>query len=44
MWKKSVIEELCKKTGGIRCVDIKEKQFTCTEYIRMADRLVEKYL
>lgn len=42
--KESVIEEFRQKAGGIRCTDIKEKQFTCAEYVRMADELVEKYL
>jgi hypothetical protein len=40
--KQSVVEEFRKKAGGILCSEIKEKQFTCAEYVRMADELVEK--
>lgn len=39
--KQSVIEEFRKNAGGILCSDIKEKQFTCAEYVRMADELVQ---
>jgi hypothetical protein len=42
--KESVIEEFRQKTGSLLCSDIKEKQFTCAEYIRIADELVEKNL
>jgi len=42
--KDSVIEEFRQKAGGVLCADIKEKQFTCAEYVRMADELVEKNL
>jgi hypothetical protein len=42
--KGSVVEEFRQKAGGVLCADIKEKQFTCTEYVRMADELVEKNL
>jgi hypothetical protein len=40
--KESVIEEFNKKGGGILCADIKEKRFTCAEYVRIADELVER--
>lgn len=39
--KQSVVEEFRKNAGGILCADIKEKQFTCAEYVRMADELVQ---
>ncbi len=42
--KESVIEDFRKKTGSVLCSDIKEKQFTCAEYVRIADELVEKSL
>ena len=42
--KESVIEEFRQKTGSILCSDIKQKQFTCAEYVRIADELVEKIL
>ena len=42
--KESVIEEFKQKAGGVLCSDIKEKQFTCAEYVRLADELVEKNL
>jgi len=42
--KESVVEEFNKIAGGTLCSDIKEKQFTCAEYVRMADELVEKNL
>lgn len=29
--------------GGIKCTDIKEKKFSCAEYVRIADELLEKY-
>ena len=40
--KDSVMEEFQRKADGVLCADIKEKQFTCAEYVRMADELVEK--
>lgn len=42
--KDSVVEEFRQKAGGLLCSEIKEKQFTCAEYVRMADELVEKNL
>jgi len=42
--KKSVVEEFNKKAGGLLCSEIKEKQFTCTKYVRIADELVKKNL
>lgn len=42
--KASVVEEFRNKAGGILCLGLKEKQFTCAEYVRMADELVEKNL
>jgi len=42
--KESVIEEFRKKTGSVLCSDIKEKQFTCAEYVRIADELVENQI
>ena len=38
--KQSVVDEFRKNAGGILCSDIKEKQFTCAEYVRMADELI----
>lgn len=38
--KESVIEDFRQKTGSLLCSDIKEKQFTCAEYVRIADELV----
>jgi hypothetical protein len=40
--KESVIEEFHQIAGGTLCSDIKEKQFTCAEYVRIADELVER--
>lgn len=40
--KESVIEEFRQKTGSVLCSDIKAKQFTCVEYLRLADELIEK--
>jgi len=40
--KESVVEEFNNRAGGVLCDDIKEKQFTCAEYVRMADELVER--
>ena len=40
--KESVVDEFRKKAGGLLCSEIKEKHFTCAEYVRMADELVEK--
>ena len=40
--KDSVVDDFRKMAGGTLCSDIKEKKFTCAEYIRMADELVEK--
>ncbi|HEY5588723.1 MAG TPA: hypothetical protein VIK86_07190 [Candidatus Paceibacterota bacterium] len=42
--KDSVIEEFHKHAGGTLCSKIKEKQFTCAEYVRIADEQVEKNL
>jgi len=42
--KESVIEEFRAKAGGVLCLAIKEKQFTCVEYVRMVDELVQKNL
>jgi len=42
--KESVVEEFRQKAGGLLCSEIKEKQFTCAEYVRMADELIEKNL
>jgi hypothetical protein len=42
--KESVIEDFRQKTGSVLCADIKAKQFTCAEYVRIADELVEKSL
>jgi len=42
--KASVVDAFCEKAGGILCLGLKEKQFTCAEYVRMADELVEKNL
>lgn len=42
--KDSVVEEFRQKAGGLLCSDIKEKQFTCAEYVRMADELIQKNL
>ena len=42
--KESIIEEFSQKTGSLLCSDIKEKLFTCTEYVNIADVLVEKSL
>ena len=42
--KDSVVDEFRLKAGGLLCSEIKEKQFTCTEYVRMADELVQKKL
>ena len=42
--KESVIEEFRQKAGGLLCSEIKEKQFTCAKYVRMADELVEQNL
>ena len=42
--KKSVVGEFYKKAGGVLCSDIKEKQFTCAEYVCIADELVQKNL
>lgn len=42
--KESVVEEFNQKAGGVLCSNIKEKHFTCAEYVRMADELVEKNL
>jgi len=40
--KESVIEEFRQKTGSVLCSDIKQKQFTCAEYVRIADELVRE--
>lgn len=40
--KQSIVEEFRKNAGGVLCSDIKEKQFTCVEYVRMADELIVK--
>jgi len=40
--KESVIEDFRNQGGGILCTEIKEKKFTCAEYVRMADELVQK--
>lgn len=42
--KESVIEEFKFHAGGTLCSEIKEKNFTCAEYVRIADDLVEKSL
>ena len=42
--KDSVVEEFRQKAGGLLCSDIKEKQLTCAEYVRMADELIQKNL
>lgn len=42
--KNSIAEEFRLKAGGLLCEEIKEKQFSCAEYVRMADELLEKYL
>lgn len=42
--KQSVIEEFRKKAGSVLCSDIKEKQFTCAEYVRIVDELVENQI
>ena len=42
--KESVVEEFRQKAGGLLCSEIKEKQFTCAEYVRMADELIEENL
>ena len=42
--KESVVEEFRQKAGGLLCTEIKEKQFTCAEYVKMADDLVVKRL
>lgn len=42
--KESVTEEFRKLAGGDLCSELKEKQFTCAEYVRMADELVQKNL
>ena len=40
--KESVAEEFRQKAGGLLCTEIKDKQFSCAEYVRMADELVAK--
>lgn len=40
--KESVVEDFQKNAGGVLCTEIKEKRFTCAEYVRMADELVQK--
>ena len=40
--KESVAEEFRLTAGGKLCSEITEKQFSCAEYVRMADELVEK--
>jgi hypothetical protein len=40
--KGSVVRQFSQRTGGTLCSEIKEKQFTCAEYVRIADELVEK--
>lgn len=40
--KESVVEEFQVLTGGTLCTEIKERIFTCAEYVRMIDELVEK--
>lgn len=40
--KESVVEEFRTKAGGLLCSELKGKKFTCAEYVRMADELVEK--
>ena len=42
--KESVVHEFNLRSGGTLCSSIKEKRFTCTQYVRIADELVEKYL
>jgi len=42
--KESVTEKFRKLAGGILCSELKENQFTCAEYVRMADELVQKNL
>lgn len=42
--KESVVEEFRQNAGGLLCSELKEKQFTCGEYVRMADELVVKRL
>jgi hypothetical protein len=42
--KESVVEEFSKNAGGLLCADIRDKHFTCAEYVRMADELVQKKL
>jgi hypothetical protein len=42
--KKSVIEDFRQQAGGLLCTEIKEKNFTCAQLVRMADELVEKNL
>jgi len=40
--KKSIIDDFRNNAGGILCSEIKDKQFTCTEYVRMIDELIIK--
>lgn len=40
--KESVVQQFCIHSGGTLCSDIKEKKFTCAEYVRIADELVKK--
>ena len=42
--KESLNKEFGIKAGGTLCAEIKEKRFTCAEYVRIADELVEKNL
>jgi Putative redox-active protein (C_GCAxxG_C_C) len=40
--KESIVEDFRNHCGGTLCSAIKDKQFTCAEYVRIADELVEK--
>lgn len=42
--KASVLEAFRMKAGGLLCTELKDKNFTCAEYVRMADELIEETL
>lgn len=41
--KESVIDEFREKAGGIHCCEIKDKKYSCAEFVKMADELIEKH-
>jgi len=40
--KESVAEEFRIKAGGLLCTELKDKSFSCSEYVLMADELLAK--